>query len=339
MNNADITGDGVVDVQDLTAVILAWGVCPIANDTCATATSVTGGSFGFNNIGADTDGVAFNCGAGFHDVWWTYVAEDDGVLNLDTCGSSFDTILEVFAGTGCPSGALIGCNDDAVSGSCAGSMQSSVSVDVQAGDPVLIRVGGVGGAEGTGTLNVTLAEDVLPPPNDDCADAIDLATNVPFTGTTNGATASSEAGLCGPPVTGPGVWFTVTGTGGELQATLCGAADFDTLLTIYCGPCGNIRCVLGDDDGCGSPRPGRAATRTRAWHCRPSRMTNALMRCRSNSAILRTTRPVRRPMVFRTWRASGTVRPTRTSGTRTRRRWTVSCSSRPAIRRSMTPTW
>ena len=38
-HNADVTGDGVVDVQDLTAVILAWGPCvqlsyPATFDEC-----------------------------------------------------------------------------------------------------------------------------------------------------------------------------------------------------------------------------------------------------------------------------------------------------------------
>ncbi len=38
-----------------------------------------------------------------------------------------------------------------------------------------------------------------------------------------------------------------------MTASLCDAAtDYDTTIHVYCGPCGSLRCIGGDDDGCPS---------------------------------------------------------------------------------------
>ncbi|MCP3903081.1 MAG: hypothetical protein GY715_05535 [Planctomycetes bacterium] len=78
-------------------------------------------------------------------------------------------------------------------------------------------------------------------------------------GGTLGAIEDPEAGpACGPPITTGGVWYTVTGTGNTITATTCpsdpvqpGSADFDTRISIYCGPCEALNCIVGADGGCG----------------------------------------------------------------------------------------
>lgn len=49
----------------------------------------------------------------------------------------------------------------------------------------------------------------------------------------------------------PGLWFRVTGTGGDVTASLCSLADYDTLLSVWTGSCSSLVCVGGNDDSCG----------------------------------------------------------------------------------------
>jgi hypothetical protein len=98
------------------------------------------------------------------------------------------------------------------------------------------------------------------PPNDNCADAIELSMPSLTFGWTLNATDDAEAFACGTdryggpvPVEAPGVWYTVTGTGTYLRASFCtggGGADYDTKLHVYSGDCDELTCVTGNDDAC-----------------------------------------------------------------------------------------
>ncbi|MCH9033456.1 MAG: hypothetical protein IID42_03010, partial [Planctomycetes bacterium] len=123
-------------------------------DDCNAPSSVNEGTFSFSNLGADTDGPAGACAAKGADVWIDYVPTCTGTATIDTCGSNFDTVLEAFDGCSCdPLGTLLGCNDDD-SGECGGTLQSSLSFPVTAGQCIKVRISGFGGAEGTGTLHI-----------------------------------------------------------------------------------------------------------------------------------------------------------------------------------------
>ena len=97
------------------------------------------------------------------------------------------------------------------------------------------------------------------PANDDCVDA-EAILSVPSltSGSTIGSSVWPEAFSCGTSVgTGGGVWYTVTGTGNTMTATTCqamGSADYDTKISVFCGDCGSLTCIDGnDDDGaCGA---------------------------------------------------------------------------------------
>lgn len=110
---------------------------------------------------------------------------------------------------------------------------------------------------------VVLGQDLLeqassmqiPPENDDCADAIPLAVPSVMLGTTSDATDDPEAdaiGTCGSAIySTPGVWYSVIGTGTTMTAETCGEFyDFDTKITVFCGPCGELACIDGNDDNC-----------------------------------------------------------------------------------------
>ncbi len=123
----------------------------IAQDDCSNATLVVNGPNGpFTNVGSTTSQPAWPCGAGGSDVWYLYVPSAAGPLTADTCGASYDSVIEVFDGVGgCGALLSLACDDDT-----CGNLSSTVTVTVAACIPYYIRVGGFGGGTGTFTLNI-----------------------------------------------------------------------------------------------------------------------------------------------------------------------------------------
>jgi hypothetical protein len=88
-------------------------------------------------------------------------------------------------------------------------------------------------------------EPPQPPPNDDCEDAIPLDVPSTTEGTTFLSTPDSTPVPCGTSVDGPGVWYSVIGTGNTITATTC--TDFfgyDTKLHVFC------KCAGGGGSNC-----------------------------------------------------------------------------------------
>jgi gliding motility-associated-like protein len=89
-----------------------------------------------------------------------------------------------------------------------------------------------------------------PVPGDACAIAIPIACGGSDSGTTVGATSyDAPTGFCGTGTGAPGVWYSITGNGDLLTASLCGSA-YDTKIQVYEGACGAFTCVDGNDDSC-----------------------------------------------------------------------------------------
>jgi hypothetical protein len=106
---------------------------PLSNDATdtTTATSEPG------EIG--TCG-SFPVGGNAHSVWYKYDAAASGWLTLNTIGSGYDTVLEVFSGLPSPTTSA-GCNDDAASG----TRVSEVTIPVTAGTYYIVaRTHGAG---------------------------------------------------------------------------------------------------------------------------------------------------------------------------------------------------
>jgi hypothetical protein len=94
-----------------------------------------------------------------------------------------------------------------------------------------------------------------PPANDDCSLALAATCGGSVMGDTTFATVDSVP-TCGPPITGKGVWYTITGTGFNITATTCDpATTYDTRLTVFSGTCASLVCVADDDDDgtCANP--------------------------------------------------------------------------------------
>jgi hypothetical protein len=144
------------------------------NDDCADRIEIGNGQTPFTTVDATTDGLS-PCGDLGSDIWYGYVAREGGFISIDTCGSDFDTVVAVYNGCNCPPGTLLVCNDDAIDGPCAGTLQSAVQLPVVAGNCYTIQVGGFRGLQGDGLLAITIQPACDEDVSDDCVvDVLDL---------------------------------------------------------------------------------------------------------------------------------------------------------------------
>ena len=121
-----------------------------ANRTAITDTSatVTG-----TNVGASKEsGEPNHAGiSGGKSVWWTWTAPSGGSFQIDTIGSSFDTILGVYTGSSVSSLTTVAGDDDS-----GGNLTSKVTFNAVGGTSYAIAVDGYSGASGNITLHVIL---------------------------------------------------------------------------------------------------------------------------------------------------------------------------------------
>ncbi len=132
-------------------LILALPSWTQGSDNCATATPISGvGTQNFNSSGATSSGPSA-CGGIGRDIWFAWTATSTQPHTFETCtGTFFDSVLVAYAGTSCPPGAQLACNDDAC------DTQSRISFDATSGQTYLIRIGSFnGGPGGNGTLTIT----------------------------------------------------------------------------------------------------------------------------------------------------------------------------------------
>lgn len=93
---------------------------------------------------------------------------------------------------------------------------------------------------------------IVPPTNDDCANAQAIGCGQTVNGSTANANLDPNAGSCaGEDVTAPGVWYTFIGTGEQATVSTCASAAGDTKINVYTGNCTTPVCVTANDDGCG----------------------------------------------------------------------------------------
>jgi hypothetical protein len=235
--------NGVSGVYTLNIVLDAG----LPNNACASAIAITGGTYSGTTCGATPDGAA-SCGIsnGTSDVWYAYTPTCTGILSLDSCGSSFDTVLSVH--TACPGAAAneIACNDDCAGGNCAGGLPSCLSVSVTAGTTYYIRVSGFLGEVGNFVLHVGLA----PPTNDSCSTATQIIPGGIYTGTTCGATVDGSA-ACGLSASTSDVWYSFTPSFTGLARLDTCTSGYDTVVSVHTSCPG----ILANQAGCNDDAP------------------------------------------------------------------------------------
>ncbi len=128
---------------------------PPANDDCASPIAISGTvTVPFNNTFATTgtqgQSEALCLYAGTtqirKDVWYTWTPTMSGPVTITTCGlitvppsTSQDSKVAVWNGTGCPTGAAVGCNDDA---SCPSSgLNTTLTFNAVCGQVYTIQFG------------------------------------------------------------------------------------------------------------------------------------------------------------------------------------------------------
>jgi uncharacterized delta-60 repeat protein len=107
--------------------------------------------------GTTQPGEPSNCGVpGGASAWYSYTAQRDGILYINTDGSSFDTTLGVYTGNGNDFSSLtvVACDDD----SGANGKTSAVRFQAFAGTNYFISVDGKNGASGRVVLNINLGD-------------------------------------------------------------------------------------------------------------------------------------------------------------------------------------
>jgi len=217
------------------------------NDSCQFAYPVFGGETHlFCNTNADTDGLDLapdSCGLYattiVNDMWFEYYALGDGTLTLDTCGSTFDTVIAVYGsvtpgGSPCPGSfdaVQIACNDDG--GNC-GSLTSKLVMEVEGNAYYKIRVGSYQlGGSGAGVLNVNFSSV-----GQQCFDGVTVIGAAGLYQTVSGSTSDNQPtgdAPCGLEQA-PGEWITyVPSCPNEhvFLSTCNGGTGFDTVLSVW----------------------------------------------------------------------------------------------------------
>ncbi len=114
--------------------------------TCPDGTLESGETSVAGDLPAPTAGILDGCATAFGPVLYAWTAPSAGTWTFDTLGSDGDTVLYVLDGCG---GSTLACNDD------ASDLQSIVSVDLAAGQEVVVAVGSFAGNTDSYTLNVS----------------------------------------------------------------------------------------------------------------------------------------------------------------------------------------
>ena len=136
------------------------GTLPIVGgDDCSAAVPVVGvGTFPFDTTGATSGSPALPCGLGGSDVWFSWVAPSTGTALFTLCnGTTADSVIAAWAGSGCPGGTALACNDD----TC--NFQSQVTFQVTSGSSYMLQIGGFNGQViGAGTFDLSIIQPPAP---------------------------------------------------------------------------------------------------------------------------------------------------------------------------------
>ncbi len=202
-----------------------------ANDNFANRIHLTGSA---TNVTANNTRATKEVGepnfisTGGKSLWWTWTAPANGDVQIDTIGSSFDTVLGIYAGTILTNLSYLGSDDDT-----GGNGTSLMQLNATAGTTYLIVVDGFGGRSGDIHLNLAFT----PFPSND-----NFAHRLPILGSSKVVTGSNVLGTkeSGEPTIqgdsgGASVWWTWTApVAGPVTISTFGSS-FATLLGIYTG--------------------------------------------------------------------------------------------------------
>jgi hypothetical protein len=257
------------------SVALSWAQETLtgpSNDNFASASTITGtrGSVSGSNISATAEaGESMHADKkGGASVWFNWQAPLDGVVVMDTIGSTFDTLLEVYTGSDLATLTRIqqgfqvyAASDDlstdlSFAEGAAINQQSLVSFNAVAGQTYRIAVDGTytdrDGKVATGYYNLNWIQNAAgnTPQHNNLSNAIALSG---LAGSVAGSNqfANNEFGERdhASNTGGASVWYSWTPTASGPAIINTQGSRFDTLLAIYTGSAhGNLTVVAESDD-------------------------------------------------------------------------------------------
>jgi hypothetical protein len=212
-------------------------------DDCSSAPLVGVGTHPYDLFDKTND-YAGSCGASASspDQWYKYTTgAAQELVTASTCGlSSGDTVLSFLDACG---GSEIICVDDAC------GLQTVISAIIEPNTTFYLRIAGYNNSVHAGAVAISSAP-VVPPDNDDCADATQITPGGSFDFNTTFASTDGAAscGAFGDPGA-QDVWFKFTADrNGAVEAVTCDTTSFDTIVSIQDGCNGTeIGC---NDDSC-----------------------------------------------------------------------------------------
>jgi len=201
------------------------------NDDCADAIEVYPGIPYFGNTISATGQSTSSCGyLDNEDVWHIFNPTESGIATISLMGSSFNTTLAIYDQCG---GTELACNDN------AGEAQSEIAMQVEAGKSYLIRIAGYNHQKGDYTLNI-----YFPPAHDECVNAIEVYSGIPYYASTRGATGESTSGCYD--TDRRDVWHVFTPTCSGLLSFSLLDSCFNTTMAIYDG-CDGTELACNDN--------------------------------------------------------------------------------------------
>jgi hypothetical protein len=248
----------------------ATEITPPSNDDLAKATVIPALPYGHsqNTQGATTEPNEVNefnyepnaggCGEGYFiygfgysvryqytsSVWYQYTPDHDQLVEFDTLGSNYDTVLSVWTGTTHPLTPLT-CNNNEY-----GGVLSQTNLKLTVDTTYYIKVGSrmsLYDGDNGGILNL-YAQEVLPPSNDNLDQTIPI-TALPYTHQQNTQGASLEAkevmASCAKSNMGTSVWYTYTPATSQTVILDTQTSSYDTVLSVWTGnspPLTEIAC-------------------------------------------------------------------------------------------------
>ncbi|MCC6320978.1 MAG: hypothetical protein IT438_06010 [Phycisphaerales bacterium] len=242
----------------ISSAVCAPNPCPApANDTCAGAQAVIAGTAATGSNCSARDDLPIACAtqgaANTHQtVWFRFVPTHTAAYTLDTCGSSFDTILAVYGGA-CENPVLVACNDDS---SAPGNQTCPTSglnsrirtVSLTAGASYLIELAGWGSfsPQGTYFLNIAATGTL----GACCANGLCIQTDA------DNCAGSFQPGSCTPSPCPTGAGACCAGSScAVLDAALCVGENHRFIgIGAACNAAGNSTtpCCAADFDQSGS---------------------------------------------------------------------------------------
>jgi len=164
----DCNGNAIPDSCDLVGGIPDGPIATNGSETLAGAVSIGPGSHGVDTTASTTDGVTLDplvCDPGtfgddqiFNDIWYSFVAAANGVVEVSTCNLvNYDSRIAIYQGANGDAANAVACNDD---GPGCAVFSTLLSFQANAGQLYTVRVGGFSpGDLGTGTMTITWLSD------------------------------------------------------------------------------------------------------------------------------------------------------------------------------------